>query len=376
MEAITANEITGKISLPEDAAALKQQKIFERRRVQRTGKGRNVPEAPIDLGPDPVPVAAPVDTDPATAIPRLAALLEEMGRVTVLATVDLHPDSILVDEGTNTRRGTGDVADLEASMLAVGQEQPIRVTKLEGDPSGKTYRLVFGYRRVKAAKAINQKLAYDPIMWPDGFLLRAEVVSYSHPSGAFISNVVENTSRRDLTMVEQAEIMDALAQEGMNRTQISTFLGVSKATVTQYLRILGSCPKRILKLIHDGKVSYSKCLEILDRHQGDDEALKNAWSAMVGEGSAATAAGVAAAAEDAAARDPKTDGVKEKKKTPTVKQFKFFLSETLDADADTDSDPGVWPYVAGWLMKYLEGKMSSRTLKGKFDGLRMAPVKK
>lgn len=137
--------------------------------------------------------------------------------------------SIVVDEAWNSRRVSGEEGEelaegelgadeaLRESIVQSGILQPLGVVALpEGSP--KPFRLVYGFRRMKAARLL--KLASVPCV-----LVEAE--------GARIANLAENFARKNL---EPWELMEALAQAKAENPNLTTDeLGKATAKHANYV---------------------------------------------------------------------------------------------------------------------------------------------
>lgn len=83
---------------------------------------------------------------------------------------------------------------LAASMLAIGQEQPISVYRMdEPDADGKLFALITGERRCRSALIAG---------WTT---IRAEIKPRGEESEIYVRRVIENVQREDLTPMEKAK---------------------------------------------------------------------------------------------------------------------------------------------------------------------------
>jgi len=119
---------------------------------------------------------------------------------------DIH-----IDQQENCRESvitTYDVKELAASIKEKGLLQPILVRpKTESDRTDKPYVLVAGFRRTVA----HQSLGLDEIDC---------VVKDMTQQEAVIANFIENLTRKDLTFMEEAEVVRRFMRMGMTRTDI------------------------------------------------------------------------------------------------------------------------------------------------------------
>lgn len=131
--------------------------------------------------------------------------------------------SRLVPHPANIREGLGDLTDLTASIRAAGIIQPLVV---EPRSDGK-FAVIAGHRRLAAAK-----------------LARLDTVPVVHrqTSGddAHVTELmlIENCQRADLDPIEKAKAMGKLRDSGRTVISIAKAIGLTGATVHQYLALL------------------------------------------------------------------------------------------------------------------------------------------
>lgn len=126
---------------------------------------------------------------------------------------------------------------LAASLQDCGALQPILVR-----PSGTGYEVVAGERRLRAAKiaGLNEIPAIVRSI-PDNSLLELALI--------------ENVQRADLNPIERARAYRALHdRHDLSHDQIATKMGEDRATVTNYIRLLGLCDDAIA-MIANGSLS-------------------------------------------------------------------------------------------------------------------------
>lgn len=166
----------------------------------------------------------------------------------------LNPQQIQPDP-TAVRHDPGDIAALADSIAAQGLLQPIGVIHMWGD----TYRVVFGHRRLEAAKRLG--LERIPCL-----LLE------TNPDELYIPQLVENLQRLDLNDLEKAEAMARLRQR-LEREQphlsagelddlVGRQIGLSGRTVRRYLALLELSPE-IQSLIRQGELSVTQAQHLL-----------------------------------------------------------------------------------------------------------------
>lgn len=136
---------------------------------------------------------------------------------------DLDPEAI-TDERSADRLDPADVADLRASIEAVGQTVPILVRR---DPAhADRYLLVYGRRRLEAVRGSSQ---VDKV--------RA-MVAVLDDHAAVVAQASENTGRRDLSFIEKALFAQELTENGFgNQTEVAEVLNMTKSAVSMALSV-------------------------------------------------------------------------------------------------------------------------------------------
>lgn len=170
-------------------------------------------------------------------------------RLIYLNPQQIQPDPMAV------RHDPGDIATLADSIAAQGLLQPIGVIHMWGD----TYRVVFGHRRLEAAKRLG--LERIPCL-----LLETD------PDALYIPQLVENLQRLDLNDLEKAEAMARLRRRlekdqphlgaGELDDLVGRQLGLSGRTVRRYLSLLELSPE-IQSLIRQGELSVTQAQHLL-----------------------------------------------------------------------------------------------------------------
>jgi ParB family chromosome partitioning protein len=75
--------------------------------------------------------------------------------------------------------------------------------------------------------------------------------------------VLENIQRQDLNAMEQAEAFRVLSTEfQLTQSQIAARIGVSRETVSNYMRLL-RLPEDVMQYLLEGKLSFSEAREML-----------------------------------------------------------------------------------------------------------------
>ena len=119
------------------------------------------------------------------------------------------------------------LAELAESIREQGVLQPLIVRALpQSEPSARTYEIVAGERRWRAAQLAG--LTAVPV-----------IVRELSDQQALAVALIENLQREDLNPIDQAQSMARLVEEfGMTHDQIAKALGRSRAGVTNFLRLL------------------------------------------------------------------------------------------------------------------------------------------
>lgn len=112
--------------------------------------------------------------------------------------------------------GTPEQLKALGESMQSDQEQPIRVVK----NGGERYRLIFGSRRLAAAKTVGMKH------------ISADVLEGTTEGDEILANGVENVQRRDLTTYEQARLCAALRAHIPTSKEVAIKLGLSPQHVS------------------------------------------------------------------------------------------------------------------------------------------------
>lgn len=140
-----------------------------------------------------------------------------------------------------------EMAELVSSLEKHGILQPLVVRRI-----GRTYELVAGERRLRAAKS----LKWDKVPC----VIRRDVKS---DQSRLVYALVENLQRKNLNPVEQAMAFQQLNQEyGLTHEEIGERIGQSRVAVTNAVRIL-QLPAEIQRGLAEGKISSGHARAIL-----------------------------------------------------------------------------------------------------------------
>ncbi len=142
------------------------------------------------------------------------------------STMEVVPlDMIEVDEKWNTRKDAGDISELTESLRTNGMQTPVRVQAPRKE--GGKYFLVYGFRRVAAARAAGM----------------TEIPSCVEPASSSTArllalNVQENVNRKQLNPMEEAEGASRMMAEGLSEDLVMKLLGWSRTMLTQRLKLM------------------------------------------------------------------------------------------------------------------------------------------
>ena len=135
--------------------------------------------------------------------------------------------------------------ELKESLRANGQEQPIRVRPLNGDPAA-DYEIVSGHRRHRACLALDAELEA-------GFPLLALLDAKASGSRDLVLKMYrENEERADLSAFEKGSMFRQWLDQAVfaEQGELAAAIGVSDATVTKYLQI-AELPSSVLAAFGD-----------------------------------------------------------------------------------------------------------------------------
>jgi ParB family transcriptional regulator, chromosome partitioning protein len=136
--------------------------------------------------------------------------------------------------------------ELIESIKEKGIVQPIIVRK----HSDKSYELIAGERRLRAAKALG--LEQVPV-----------VIKQVDDQGMLELSIIENIQRDDLNPIEEAKAYESLIKDfQFTQEQVATSVGKSRATVANTLRLL-TLPKIIKDALFKDQISMGHAKAIL-----------------------------------------------------------------------------------------------------------------
>jgi ParB family chromosome partitioning protein len=217
---------------------------------------------------------------PGATVPTLEPSLDISGQVAVDETITIYaqaesrtPANLVVNltiadidkNPFQTRYVQDDDAleELSDSIKANGVVQPIMVRPSEEEGR---YILILGERRLLASKKAGKTQ------------IPALVRRVSLQQAAEMT-IVENLQREDLSALEQAEAFRVLSKEfSLTQQQIGERVGLSRASVTNYMRLL-KLPRDVMQLLAEKKISFAEAKELLAL-SSDDQISKAALYAV------------------------------------------------------------------------------------------------
>jgi ParB family chromosome partitioning protein len=227
-----------------------------------------------------VPAELRSSGQPGATVPTLEPSLDTSGQVAVDETITIYaqaesrtPANLVVNltiadidkNPFQTRYVQDDDAleELSDSIKANGVVQPIMVRPSEDEGR---YILILGERRLLASKKAGKTQ------------IPALVRRVSLQQAAEMT-IVENLQREDLSALEQAEAFRVLSKEfSLTQQQIGERVGLSRASVTNYMRLL-KLPRDVMQLLAEKKISFAEAKELLAL-SSDDQISKAALYAV------------------------------------------------------------------------------------------------
>lgn len=158
------------------------------------------------------------------------------------------------------------LGELAESIKASGVVQPIVVRPAEEEGR---YVLILGERRLHASKKAEK--THIPAL----------VRRVSEQQAAELT-IVENLQREDLSPLEQAQAFKSLSMQfNMTQDQIAQRVGLSRASVANYMRLL-KLPREVMAMLAEKKINFAKAKELLKL--GDNDRIAEAALYAVNKG--------------------------------------------------------------------------------------------
>jgi len=220
----------------------------EKRKALGRGLESLLPGGPRAVAPAAVssPGAAATAVAGGAPAPHVPSLSETRDSVVQIALEQIEENPY------QTRYHFGDQAleELASSIRANGVVQPVVVRP---GADGR-YTLILGERRCRASKLAGKTT------------IPAMVRRVSDQQAAEMT-VVENLQRQDLNCIEQASAFSKLSRDfGLTQEQIGQRVGVSRESVSNYMRLL-KLPATVLQHLQEGRLGFSEArvlLQLLD----------------------------------------------------------------------------------------------------------------
>jgi len=220
----------------------------EKRKALGRGLESLLPGGPRAVAPAAVssPGAAATAVAGGAPAPHVPSLSETRDSVVQIALEQIEENPY------QTRYHFGDQAleELASSIRASGVVQPVVVRP---GADGR-YTLILGERRCRASKLAGKTT------------IPAMVRRVSDQQAAEMT-VVENLQRQDLNCIEQASAFSKLSRDfGLTQEQIGQRVGVSRESVSNYMRLL-KLPAAVLQHLQEGRLGFSEArvlLQLLD----------------------------------------------------------------------------------------------------------------
>src|SRR5713226_9234034 len=232
----------------EKAVAEVEKTVPEKRRALGRGLESLLPGGPRAVPGAGATGAAPDSAPHSTALPEVHAQARAVGGEAVFQI----PIEQIEENPYQTRYHFDNeaLAELAESIRANGVVQPVVVRP---GADGR-YKLILGERRCRASKLAGKTT------------IPAIVRRVSDQQAAEMT-VVENLQRQDLNCIEQASAFSKLSRDfGLTQEQIGQRVGVSRESVSNYMRLL-KLPAAVLQHLQEGRLGFSEArvlLQLLD----------------------------------------------------------------------------------------------------------------
>ena len=228
-----------------------EEKSGEKRKALGRGLDSLLPSGPRAVTPAPA-LGRPVTAPPQPAvIPEIQAARTPSGDGVLeiaLDSIDTNPYQTRMAHHLDEEResGGGTLAELADSIRANGVIQPITVRP---GKDGR-YVLITGERRWRASKLAGKTKV-------------PAIVKVVSDQQAAEMTIVENLQRQDLNCLEQAHAFAKLSQDfRMTQEQIGHRVGVSRETVSNYMRLL-KLPAMVGQYLSEGRLGFSEARILL-----------------------------------------------------------------------------------------------------------------
>lgn len=157
---------------------------------------------------------------------------------------ELIPLTAIFLSGDNMRIEATDVDELAESIRHLGLLQPIVV-----EPSGDSFRLVCGHRRLAACREAGLEKVPATIVTP-----------YPTTVDRLIAMAAENVHREALSPIEEGRAYQRMVNEGLTQSEIAEKLGKTDFHVSTRISFL-SLPKTMQTRLHEGSMTMAEANE-------------------------------------------------------------------------------------------------------------------
>jgi ParB family chromosome partitioning protein len=167
--------------------------------------------------------------------------------------VELDPDTIAPSAIADRFDGAyseASISELIESMRERGQIVPGLVRPIGED--GQKFQIVYGRRRLAAAKALGVKFraVIRPLSDEEAVILQGE----------------ENTARNDLSFIEKCTFARTLEQAGYSRQTIIASLSTTKSHVSEMITIVSRLPEKLVQAIGPApEIGRRRWLQLVDK---------------------------------------------------------------------------------------------------------------
>jgi ParB family chromosome partitioning protein len=231
---------------PSDEALAAQELELKRAAVTAPPERMSQPSAAHPSGQPKAAAVPRLEAGEARGVISIQTVAEGRSPANLVAQIAIE----LIDKNPYQTRYVFDeemLLELAASIKEHGVVQPVVVRPAEEEGR---YTLVLGERRLRASKMAGKETI--PAM-----------VRRVSPQQAAEMTVLENMVREDLNPIEQAEAFRVLSLEfKLTQAQIADRIGVSRETVSNYMRLL-RLPQKVMEYMLAERLSFSDAREIL-----------------------------------------------------------------------------------------------------------------
>lgn len=144
--------------------------------------------------------------------------------------------------------------EFKRSLAEEGQKVPVQVRTHPTSPG--RYQLVYGHRRVRAARELNRKVRALPIQISD-----AELV---------VAQGIENAARQDLSWIERALFAKTMEDAGIKSREIQAALSTDRVELARLRAVWGIVPLDLIEAIgrapRIGRPRWQELAKMIELH--------------------------------------------------------------------------------------------------------------